>query len=198
MKKEILSRYARTDQGKVIIDVAAAKVQDLYNDFDRTAPYLKKDLDQDLVDYLVDCVREIGRTDFVIRISLIQRPDDVLETRVKRSIEKFFLYLKELEMRTMRKMLRTSLILFTIGLGILAIAVWVNRIMESSDSVVAHVFSEGLTVAAWVSLWEALATFLIQWTPHRQELRLFHRIVDAPVYLQSQQVDEPQERKDLH
>jgi hypothetical protein len=178
-----------TDQGKVILDVAAAKVQDLYNDFDRTAPYLKRDLDQDLADYLVDCVREIGRKDFVIRINLVQRPDDVLENRVKESIENFFLYLKELEVRTMKKMLRTSLTLFTIGLGILAMAVWVNRIMTSSENVIAHVFAEGLTVAAWVSLWEALATFLIQWTPHRQDVRLFDRIAHAPLYVQAQPVD---------
>ena len=47
LSKPILSRYETTAAGEIIIDVAAARVQDLYNDFDRNAPYVRRDLDQD-------------------------------------------------------------------------------------------------------------------------------------------------------
>jgi len=183
MKRNILSRYAHTNAGEIIIDVAASRVQNLYNDFDKIAPYLKKNLDQDMVDYLVDCAREIGRASFVIRITLSQKPNEEVVARVKKSIQNFFVYLKELEKRKMRQMIRTSLILFGIGLSILFLALWVNQMLSASAGVIFHVFAEGLTVAAWVSLWEALATFLIQWAPHRQEIRLFERLSKASVYL---------------
>jgi hypothetical protein len=183
MKRNILSRYAHTNAGEIIIDVAASRVQNLYNDFDKIAPYLKKNLDQDMVDYLVDCAREIGRSSFIIRITLSQKPDEEVVARVKKSIQNFFVYLKELEKRKMRQMIRTSLILFGIGLSILFLALWVNQMLSASAGVIFHVFAEGLTVAAWVSLWEALATFLIQWAPHRREIRLFERLSKAPVYL---------------
>ena len=49
MKKHILERYRRDAGGTLVIDIAAAKVSDLYEDFDLQAPYIKKDLDYDLV-----------------------------------------------------------------------------------------------------------------------------------------------------
>jgi hypothetical protein len=184
-RKQILSRYARTEDGKVIIEVGTTKIQDLYHDFDKTAPYLRKDLDEQLVDYLSDAAREIGGDDFVIQITLAESPQDAPMSRVKKSIQNYFVYLAELERRTMRRMARTSLILLGVGLSILVISVFVNRMTASAESVVAEVFAEGLTVAAWVSLWEALATFLIRWTPHRRERRIHQRLSEAPVLFDS-------------
>ena len=189
MKRRILSRYACTDAGEVIIDVAASRIQDLYEDFDKTAPFLKKDLDQDLADYLADCAREIGRTPFAIRITLGALPDDATVERVRSSIHNYFLYLQELERRKVGKMARTSLVLLLIGIGVLALAVSVNQGLVESSGVMAHVFAEGLTVAAWVSLWEALATFLIQWAPVRNKIRLFKRLAEADVACRSEGTD---------
>ena len=98
------------------------------------------------------------------------------------SIPKYFFYLKELEFRELKRMSRTSLILVLIGVSVLTLSVWVNKILANSESVVAQVFAEGLTIAAWVSLWEALATFLINWAPHHRQIKLFERIADAPVF----------------
>jgi hypothetical protein len=53
MKKNILDRYASTRDKKVIIDIAAEKIGDLYNDLDKYAPYRKKELDPNLVAYLI-------------------------------------------------------------------------------------------------------------------------------------------------
>ena len=189
MRKRILNRYARTDAGDVIVDVSAPRIQDLYNDFDKTAPFLRKDLDQDLADYLTDCTREIGRTPFIIRITLGTLPNDGTAARVKRSIQNYFLYLRELKRRKVRRMARTSLILLLIGIGVLALAVSVNQRIGKTSGVMAHVFAEGLTVAAWVSLWEALATFLIQWAPVRSQIKLFRRLADAQVYCRAEGTD---------
>jgi len=48
---------------------------------------------------------------------------------------------------------------------------------------VAHVFAEGLIVAAWVSLWESLATFLIEWFPQLRNIKLYYRLAAVqPVF----------------
>ena len=52
---DALERYERTSDGKLIIDVSAARVEDLYSNFDRSAPYVRRDLDEDLADYLIAC-----------------------------------------------------------------------------------------------------------------------------------------------
>ena len=187
-RKDIISRYAVTDTGEIIIDVSAQRVQDLYSDFDKTAPYIKKDLEEGLVEYLLDCAREIGKSKFVIHFNLDEPIDEESNLRVKESIKTYFLYLKELETRKIRGMLRRSFFLSGLGLGILILSLWINKITASIENVLIQVISPGLTVAAWVSLWESIATFLIEWNPNRREIKLCDRLATAPVSFVNQKV----------
>lgn len=182
MKKDILERYARTADSKVIIDITTEKVADLYHYFDKNAPYLKKDLDQEFVDYLIASANEIGKEDFVIRFRFSAPADDINTSRVQMSIRNYFLYQKELEMRELKRMTRKSLTLFFIGIVILSLSIWVNQQLELHETMVSRLFAEGLTIAAWISIWEALATFLMNWSPHRRQIKLFERISRAPVF----------------
>jgi hypothetical protein len=186
VKKRIVDRYEKTEDGLVIIDVAARRVEDLYEDFDKTAPYHKKDLDEDLVYYLTECVREIGRGDFVIRFMFERFPSEEFMQRVRTSVHKFFMYQRELELGVMNKMLRTSVTLLVIGVVILGLSLWVNHLytVDGRPSFLKTVFAEGLTIVAWVSVWEALATFLLNWPQHLFHIRLYRKIAEAPVQFQ--------------
>jgi len=181
MKKHILDRYSRSEDGKIIIEIAAEKVEDLYNDFDKTSPYLKKELEQGVADYITDSVHEIGKEDFVICFRFDKIAEDSLMERTQKSIQNYFVYLRELEFRELAQKTRTSIILLAIGIAILFLSVWVNQQTVNSETVLGSVFAEGLTVAAWVSLWESLATFLINWAPHRRQIKRFERIAAARV-----------------
>ncbi len=181
MKKEILDRYPRSEAGDIIIDISAGKVEDLYNDFDKYAPYVKKELDQDLVDYIIDSVEEIGDEPFIIRFRLTSPLESELTSRLRSSIGNYFRYLKELEIRELKGMVRKSFFLFLIGLAFITASIWVNTVYEENMTVLQKVFAEGLTVAGWVSFWEAVATFLIDWMPHRNKIRLYERIADATI-----------------
>lgn len=176
MTKDVISRYERSKNGDILIDVTADKVEDLFNHFDRSAPYIQRDLDQDLVNYIIDSAKELGKESFTICFTLTHLPDKVEISDIRRSVNSFFLSLVEVERNKFRHMIRKSLIFFCIGIGILFISVWVNQKLGSERTVMADVFAEGLTVAAWVSLWEALATFLIKWFPHRTNINLFQRL----------------------
>jgi len=177
----VLSRYERTEDGRVIIDVAAARVEELYNNFDKGAPFIRRDLDQDLVDYLIGCARELHRSPFVLRFTLGEPPDGEKQSRIRRSVNAYFLYLADVEREHVGQMFRRATILFCIGLAILFVSIYVNRALGEARSVVGNVFAEGLTVAAWVSLWESLATVLIEWAPHRRKVRVFRRLACAEV-----------------
>jgi len=122
MKKNILDRYSYTDDGKVIVDITADKIEYLYNDFDKHTPYIKKELDQGLVDYLLDCVREIGNEEFLVKFRFSESVDSELQSRVQTSIHNYFLYLNDLEFREMKQMLRTALILLLAGIAILTLS----------------------------------------------------------------------------
>ncbi|SDP22081.1 hypothetical protein [Desulforhopalus singaporensis] len=179
MKQNVLSRYERDSEGRIVIDVSATRVQDLYDNFDKSAPYIRRDLDQDLAEYLIDCAREVSRNPFIIRFTLLEPPDEPTVCRIQRSVYTYFIYLKDIEMRMIMQMFRRSAILFGIGICILFISVSFNRLLETDRSVVANVVAEGLTIAAWVSMWEALAVFLIEWLPHRKNLSLYQHLAHA-------------------
>lgn len=178
---DVLSRYERDADGRFIVDVDADRIEDLYSDFDRRAPYIRRDLEPELVDYITGSVREVGGADVVIRFTLSELPPSEALSRIEHSVHRYFLYLAEVERAEIRKMLRRSSVLLALGLVILSASVWLNQVLGEERSVVANVFAEGLTVAAWVSLWEALAVFLLDWFPRRSDIALFERIAAAPV-----------------
>lgn len=180
-KRPILERYAKSDDGRIIIDIAAGRVEELYDNYDKTAPYHKKDLDADLADYILNSVQEIGDAPFLIRFRLTNIPDPAPMERVRQSVRNFFLYTKELEARQLKRLMRTAFTLFASGIVVLTASVWVNKLLTHHEGVIASVFAEGLTIAAWVALWESLATFLINWSPHRRRIGLCQRIVDSEV-----------------
>ena len=181
MPTRVLNRYETDSAGRFIVDVAADGIEDLYSHFDRTAPYVRRDLDPELAEYLIDCAQEMEGNPFVVRFSLKRAVDTESLARLSNSMNQFFGYLAERERRRIGRRMRKSLLLLSLGLLILFVAVWVNQWLGIDRSVIANVFAEGLTIAAWVSLWEALATFLVEWLPQRRRIKLFHQLANAPL-----------------
>ncbi|MCJ7765499.1 MAG: hypothetical protein MUP09_06110 [Thiovulaceae bacterium] len=79
-------------------------------------------------------------------------------------------------------MLRRSFYLFLIGLAFITASIWVNTLYAEHMTVLQKVFAEGLTVAGWVSFWEALSTFIIDWMPHRNKVRMYKRIAATSLH----------------
>ena len=113
-------------------------------------------------------------------------PSEEFMHRIRTSVQKFFMYQRELERAAMNKMLKTAVTLLMIGIVILGISLWVNHLFaeDGSPSFLKSVFAEGLTIVAWVSVWEALAIFLLNWPQHLSHIRLFRKIAEAPVQFQ--------------
>lgn len=180
-KGKILERYRRSGDGQFVIDIAAGKIEDLYDDFDRQAPYIIKELDSNLVEYITESARELGKHPFRIQFLIESAPADAVKERTRASVRNYFLYLRDTQVRGLRRTLRTSLTFFVIGLVIMFASVWVNQGVTQATPVVGQVFASGLTVAAWVAMWEALANFLINWRPYRNDMNLYKRLAEAEV-----------------
>jgi hypothetical protein len=187
MTQTVLNRYEATPNGDIVIDVAAAKVEDLYNDYDKCSPYIRRDLDRELVDYLIDCAKEIRPKRFVIRFTLAHFPDQTKQARVCRSIDSYFLYLGEVERHKGLQMLRKSAALLLIGLIILSLSISLHQALGDARTVMESVVAEGLTIAAWVALWEALAALVLEWLPQQRNLSLFKGLAGAKVVFRSEQ-----------
>lgn len=181
MLQTIIDRYETNGDGRLIIDVAVQRVEELYDKFDIDANYKKKDLDEDFVQYLIDCVREIKRLRFLIRIRLSRPEPADNENRVRASIRHYFQYLQEGERREIRKHLTRSC--YFLGLGIFLI--FLSLSLTSRYAPMVNIFKElgieGITIVAWVSMWEAISNLIFEWIPHLQRVRLYQRIIDCEV-----------------
>jgi hypothetical protein len=180
-RKRFLDRYARLEDGRIAIDVSVGGVEDLYAQFERAVPFIKKDLNDEFADYLADSAREIGKTGFAVRLNLDRLPDESLMDRVRRSMRSYFQYRSETEARTLRKIFETSGWLAAGGFLLLGLDLWANRLFADTAGVAGSILLEGLTIAAWVALWEALANILVSWGPHRRDIRLFRRLSEAEI-----------------
>jgi hypothetical protein len=180
-RKRLLERYTAAEDGRIAIDVAVPGVEDLYNDFERAMPFPKKDLNDAFADYLVDSAREIGGTDFMIRIDFDRLPDERLMDRIRRSTRNFFVYLEDRERRNLKKMFEASFLLGGVGFVLLGADIWLNRLFAERTGVIGSIMLEGLTIAAWVALWEAVANLLVQWTPHHRDILVYRRLAGADI-----------------
>lgn len=186
VKPDILNRYERDEAGNRIIDIAADRVEDLYDDFDRCSPYARRDLDEGLVDYLIASARELAGVPIAIRFTWAAPAEEAKLTRIRHSLDAYFRYLAEKERLQIAVMLRRSAIFFATGLAILFASVWVNRALGPEPSIVGNVLGEGLTLVAWISLWEALATCLVEWPPYRRNVHLYRRLAGVPLIFRSE------------
>jgi len=187
MKRPILDRYARSEDGSLAIDVSTSCAADLYNNFDKTTPFAKKELDSDLVDYLVDSAQEIGPEDYVFRFYFPEAEDPQLQSRIRTSMKNYFLYLRELESRALVSMLRRSLVFFLAGCVLLLLSIQVNTSATNSSGIFVRLLAEGLTISAWIALWESVALLLVNWLPGRKRIAMLGRMSAAPVYFGSGQ-----------
>ena len=181
MKEDIFSRYESHSGRRLAIDVSVGRIEELFEDFDSAASYVKKDLDQDFVEYLIDCVREIGGYDFVIRINLPVIVQEKHRKRVRKSIKSYFRYLELLERRKLRKMLWRSFLLFCLGMFLLTISMISRGSVGHFGGMMQELLVEGLTIAAWVSLWAAFASLIFELAGIIADIRIYRRIAGREV-----------------
>jgi hypothetical protein len=181
VKQDIFSRYDTHCGRSLAIDVSVGRIEELFEHFDSAASYVKKDLDQDFVEYLIESVREIGGYDFVIRINLANEVQEKHRKRVRKSIKGYFRYLELLERYKLRRMLWKSFLLFCLGMFLLAVSMTFKDSAGHFGTITRELLTEGLTVAAWVSLWTAFAGLIFELASIVGNIRIYRRIAGREV-----------------
>ena len=177
MKDSIIERYEKNLNDEIIIKIYTSKIEDLYEDYDKKSTFIKKDLKDDLENYLIESVEEIGNHPFTINFSFDEKTDFSSNARLKNSTKEYFEYLQLLEHKKMKTQLKNSLIFLLIGF----IFVSISFNISENENFFYRLISEGAMVGGWVSLWEALATILIKWLPLKNKLKIFRKISNANI-----------------
>ncbi|MFA7091971.1 MAG: hypothetical protein WC149_09000, partial [Arcobacteraceae bacterium] len=109
MKNKIINRYDTTPNGEVIIKIATPNVEDLYDYYDKKSTFLKKDLSESLVQYLIQSVDEIGNHPFVLQFYFDNNNlTDSTKTKIQNSIFDYFDYMQEVEQKKMKEQIKNS------------------------------------------------------------------------------------------
>lgn len=181
MRKEILERYATLPDGRFVIDIATSQVDDLFEDFEKMAPFHKKDLQPDLAEYLAGCAREIGHHDFMIRLSFSSLPDRDAGERIVHSIREYFRYRVMVQHADMGRMSRRSAMLLLLGIVLLVAVIKLGGLLPPEPTLMETLFYEGLTIVAWIAIWESVAGFFTGWFPAYSRKRIYSRLSGSEV-----------------
>lgn len=180
MTSELLkNRYEFTRDGKAIIDISVESIGDLFNSFDKKATFTKRELDQDFVDYIVDCVKEIGSHAFIIRVTIDKEYNMLQENILRKAVANHFSYLYQIERQNLRKEVLKFFALLILGIGLMG-WVSVSKLPDTPEiELWKKVFQEGVIIAAWVAFWEATTTFIFGWGPYYFRGSIHNSIVEA-------------------
>ncbi len=171
-------RY-RVEDGAHCVDIRIGSVEQLFDNRD-PAPFRKRDLDPDLVEYLVAAAEDLaplGPFRLVLWFATARPSDDVCP-----AIRAHFEYELERIERHRRRQRRTGAVALVVGivllLGLLSIA---HVIATAPENSVREAIREGLVIMSWVALWRPVDTLIYEWLPLHRERKLFARLLDAPI-----------------
>jgi hypothetical protein len=159
------------------VDVRLNTVDQLYDNRD-PAPFRERDLDPDLVEYLVaagEDLASIGPFKVVFWIAQHCVPEEV-----QTGYKAHFAYELERIERRRRRQRRTGQIALILGLALLVALLSVSELLAPSASGAVRALREGLAILSWVVMWRPVEALIYDWLPIRRERNVMQRLHDAP------------------
>jgi hypothetical protein len=171
------------DPSHGLILVRVQESSQLFNSLD-PSPFLERDLDDDLVDYITSWAREIPKhRPLRLRIQVRQPPrrDDEVGI-LRQAIHNHFTNSAQLKRNEFRQLMRRGRLSLLIGLAVLSTAMLASQLVESTGrEPLLDLLREGVLIGGWVAMWRPLEILLYDWWPVRAERQLHERLRDAEI-----------------
>ncbi len=178
MKMDVLERYDKTDKGEYIISIKADSYKALFNEFDFSSSFWKRDLREAFVNYLIDCADEIGlKNSFILTIILPEsEATPAVEQKFNSALKHYFYYLIHLSRKGIKKIITKISFNFIISIALLIVAFFTNQSEGNKNSMLYSIFNEGLYIAIWVLMWPVFSDFLFDLKEELGNIRIYKRI----------------------
>jgi hypothetical protein len=171
------------DPSHGVILVRVQESSQLFNSLD-PSPFLERDLDDDLVDYITSWAREIPKhRPLRLRIQVRQPPrrDDEVGI-LRQAIHNHFTNSAQLKRNEFRQLMRRGRLSLLIGLAVLSTAMLASQLVETAGGEpLLKLLREGVLIGGWVAMWRPLEILLYDWWPVRAERQLHERLRDAEI-----------------
>ncbi|MDD2371235.1 MAG: hypothetical protein PHQ32_04465 [Firmicutes bacterium] len=173
--KDLKNIYSIDSKDDFIIDLQLDRYRDVYSDWDYS-PYQNRDLDDDLVEYLLECSYEIGHH-YKMKV-LFHLPKMIKDKNKElvsiKGIRHFFAYQYKRNKTQMLRVIRDTLIFFLLGI----LMITIGTILKNSLTInlFNQVLIEGLYIGGWVMMWEMFSTWFFQVNKYRNKIKHFKRL----------------------
>lgn len=174
----ILNNRYKKEGEKFLIEMELDNPKHLFDRKD-PSPIKGRDLNEDVVTYIINSLREIPASyPVILKIYFTEGSEErkFSSEKVADAIKTFFLfeeYNKSMELKL--KFKRGFKALF-IGLSFLFLCIFFSSSLEhTSKNLLWLYFQEGLNVLGWVSMWYPINVFLFEWWPIKEEKEIYHR-----------------------
>ena len=177
-KRKILERYEKLDD-RYVIQISSDTFRDLFNKYDRTSSFVKRDLNYDLADYLFESASDLDGRDFYVCLNLhAEKQSDKLEEKVNRGIDSYFEY-ESHKIERKKKSIVVKIILHSaLSIFCFFISYMLNKLINV-DSFLYMLFVESIVVAAWVLMWPVFSDFVYDLVKIRKTKSIYKNIIDA-------------------
>lgn len=178
------------ENGTFLIDIDLDFYRELYSEWD-FSPQRKRDLDDDLLEYLIDCCDEIpAKFPVAIAVNLPAAVYDATrEDRASQGFNNFFTYRIRRETNRYRRYFSKIIKYLCIGALLLVGASMLENFFSEMPH--AELLVEGLIIGAWVSIWEVFSVLFFKLSDHRKKITVFRRLLAATTVYRYRPTPEP-------
>ncbi len=174
-------RY-RLENGKTCIDIRLKTAQQLFDTRD-PAPFRKRDLEEDAVEYIVGAFEDLHAKAQVKIVFWVAEPlSELTPDTLKEAVRAYFAYEVVRVQRRTQKHLKTGQIAPGMGLAILAAFLTMAELTHFLPvGTLRQILREGLVIIGWVAMWRPLDVLLHDWWPLVQTRRLYEKIAASEI-----------------
>ncbi len=169
-------RY-RVEGADHVVDIQVGTIDRLFDNRD-PAPFRERDLDPDLLEYLVAASEDLQRVPMRL-VLWFARP--LPGNEVRAALKSHFEYELERIDRRRRQQRRIGQASLAIGLVLLVVLLSLAQFVDRLPLGRLHdPLHEGLVIISWVTMWRPIDTLVFDWIPLSRSRKLMQKLHDAP------------------
>ncbi|MBN2259875.1 MAG: hypothetical protein JW702_05000 [Clostridiales bacterium] len=182
--KELKKIYRHTQKSNAYhIDIRLEDYWDAYSSWDYS-PFVNRDLDEDLLEYLMSSSYEIPRKySIIIDLHLMKGISD--ERREQKSREGMYNYFKY-KIRQAKnerfRMFRDTITFLLLGTVMLLLSYVARSLI--TNNIAQELVSEGLVIGAWVMIWEMFYIWFFQINQLSYKIKHYTRLTSSNIVFQ--------------
>lgn len=183
LNSELLDRFDISVDNKVIIEISITELRNLFSSFEYSSAFYKRDLNERLESYLLECVGEIGlKHPSVLRLGIPQgQVEAVDEGNIIIGFKRYFDYCILLSGKEIRATCLRMIFHLALALTALSIAMYFSLDQNNVQPGVFNMFVSGLPVAAGVLIVTGLSRFFFRIKTQVHDMRTYGYLKNTPL-----------------